>query len=78
MLALLCSRDLQSTLGRNRRLLEDTTGLVMFEARSKQVEMILSEREVVEVPNTDQWRLPYLARLLEQRPLHFYRRRRGR
>ena len=72
VLALLSSRDLQSTLGKNSRLVEDLTGLDPLNVSSKLVMDILRKKEEVEVPAEAAWRLPYLLKLLEQRQLAFY------
>ena len=73
VLARLCSSDLQSTLGRNRRYVEDLTKLDPMHVNSKLVMDILRRKEIVEVPDEAEWRLPYLTKLLEQRQLSSYR-----
>ena len=65
--ALLCARDMRTTTGRNIHLVEEASGLSVWSSTTAQVRRALIEKETVEVPLEDQWRVPYLRRLLEQR-----------
>ena len=65
--ALLCSRDLRTTTGSNIRVVEEASGLSVWNSTTAQVRRAVRQREIVAVPARDQWRLPYLKRLLEQR-----------
>ena len=59
-------RDVRTDTGNNLHLIRDLTGLDPWACTSMDVKKILRER-TREVPAQDLWRLPYLAKLLEQR-----------
>ena len=65
------SRDVRTTTGSNLRLLRMETGLDIASASPRRVKAELVKKLAV-VPDIDKWRLPYLARLLEDRgELHY-------
>jgi hypothetical protein len=73
VMANLASRDIRSTTGKNLKLLEEITGLDPWVYGSDRVKQELVKAEKVEVPQLDQWRVGYLASLLEQRQrLHYW------
>ena len=72
-MALLAARDLRTTTGSNIRMVEEASGLSVWNSTTAQVRRAVSRNELVPVPAADQWRLPYLKRLLEQRLQHHYR-----
>ena len=45
----------------------------MWCSTTGQVRRAIKERETVEVPPEDAWRVPYLQKLLEQRLKHHYK-----
>ena len=59
-------RDIRTDTGNNLHLIRDLTGLDPWASTSLDVKKLLRERPG-EVPAQDMWRLPYLAKLLEQR-----------
>ena len=62
----LVSRDLQSTTGKNLRLLEEKSGLDPWTASTHRLKEALQQNQLVEVPVQDTWRIPYLVSLLGQ------------
>ena len=60
------ARDIRTTTGRNLYLIRDLTGLDPWCCSSEKVKKALGEK-MVEVPEQDMWRIPYLERLLEER-----------
>ena len=67
--ALLADRDMRSTLGRNISLVEEETGQDAWTVSSKLVRAVMMEKETVTPTPRDEWRLPYLTRLMEEREL---------
>ena len=65
--ALLLARDKRSTLAKNIDYVEKVTGQDAWVASPQLVCSIVVERETVAPNEEDEWRLPYLAKLLEQR-----------
>jgi hypothetical protein len=65
--ALLLARDRRSTIGKNIAKVEEETGQDVWTASPELVRAIMMERETVEPPPEDAWRLPYLDKLLQQR-----------
>ena len=72
-MALLCSRDLRTTTGKNIHVVEKASGLSVWCSTTGQVRRAIRERETVEVPPEDAWRVVYLQKLLEQRLKHHYK-----
>ena len=73
ILANLLGRDLQSCTGRNLAYIREETGLDIWACTSKQVRVALEkEDKLAVVPGPDQWRLPFLGRLLAERGEKFY------
>lgn len=70
---MLAARDQRTTTGRNVRLVENMSGLSVWNSTTKQMRAALRQREKVTVPVEDEWRLPYLRRLLEQHHHHHFR-----
>ena len=52
-------------------MVEEASGLSVWNSTTAQVRKAVRQKEMVAVPARDGWRLPYLKRLLEQR-LEFY------
>ena len=65
--ALLCACDMRTTTGRNIHLVEEASGLSVWSSTTAQVRRAIMQKETVGVALEDQWRVPYLGRLLEQR-----------
>ena len=63
-MALLAARDLRTTTGSNIRMVEEASGLPVWNSTTAQVRRAVSRNELVPVPAADHWRLPYLKRLL--------------
>ena len=66
-MAHLVSRDIQTTTGRNLKLVESTSGLSAWDISQDKLREALRKQEVITVVEGDQWRIPYLEKLLEQR-----------
>ena len=60
------SRDLQSTTGKNIRLVKVASGTDPWEASPYKLKEGLAKNELVEIAPQDQWRLEYLRSLLSQ------------
>ena len=71
-MANIAARDIRTTTGRNLRFLEESSGLNPWEFSSARIKMELVRKEMVEVPPQDQWRVSYLASLLEKRQVADY------
>ena len=67
VLANIVGRDIRSTTGSNLKFIEESSGLDPWVFDSSRLKSKLLERELVDVPVQDFWRLRYLCRLLEQR-----------
>jgi hypothetical protein len=72
VMANMAGRDLRSTTGKNLKFLEDCSQLNPWEYSSARIKKELVEKERVVVPNQDQWRVSYLASLLERRQVVQY------
>ena len=71
-MANLAARDVRSTTGSNIKLLEDLSGLNPWEYGTIRMKQELEKKDVVEIPEQDNWRIAYLASLLEQRQVQHY------
>ena len=58
--------------GKNLKSIEDLSGIDPWVFGSGRVKQELVKAELVEVPQQDQWRVGYLARLLEERQMLHY------
>jgi hypothetical protein len=65
-MANLVGRDLRTVTGRNLPFLNDESGLDPWTESPARVKSVLSKRQD-QVPVGEEWRLPYLGKLLEQR-----------
>ena len=65
--ALLLARDMRTTLAKNIAYVETLTGQDAWAASPQLVRGIIMKTETVAPPPQDTWRLPYLAKLLQQR-----------
>ena len=63
--------DIRTTTAKNIRMLERETEGLSWRATSGEIRKVLFKRAEV-VSDTDQWRLPYLSKLLEQRDTLVY------
>ena len=63
-MANLVSRDIQSTTGKNLRLVEKSSGLSAWEASPVKLKEAIKKKETVTVEDIDLWRIPYLDKLL--------------
>ena len=61
------ARDVQTVTGKNLQLLKDITGMDPWTTSNGRLKEALVGAELVEVPERDRWRLPYLGSLLAQR-----------
>ena len=66
LLASIVGRDLRTTTGNNLKLVSDETKIDPWVVKTGKVRAILDEKKY-EVPHRDKWRLPFLAKLLEER-----------
>ena len=64
---LLLARDRRTTLSKNIAFVESQTGQDPWTASPKLVRTVIQQREAVEPPPEDAWRLPYLVKLMAQR-----------
>ena len=71
-MAYLQSRDQRSVSGRNLRLVCDESGLDPLVYGPRRIKEALMSK-MPEPPESDKWRLPYLAKLLDQRQVSQYR-----
>ena len=71
LMSLIVGRDIRTTTGSNLKLVADATKTDPWVEKTWKVRKILDEN-ISEIPNRDTWRLPFLARLLEERQqLHY-------
>ena len=71
-MANLVGRDLRSTTGRNLAHLQDCSGLDPWVFGSDRLKVEVTTKEAVDIPAVDEWRIPYLRKLLEQRQMLHY------
>ena len=64
---MLLGRDVKSTIGRNLRFIQEKTNLNPWSCSQSKLKEALIDRNWVDVPPMDNWRLPYLCKLLTQR-----------
>ena len=67
VVARMSARDMRCTLKRNLQLLEDETGLNPWTAGSHEIKLALHHQELAPVPDSDNWRITYLQKLLYSR-----------
>ena len=67
MMSRMISRDVRSTLGKNLRMISDLSGLNPWLTSLPKMQEALIANETVPVPTGDEWRIPYLCKLLSQR-----------
>ena len=72
VMANLVGRDLRSTTGRNLAYLQDCSGLDPWVFGSDRLKVEVTKKEAVDVPAVDEWRIPYLRKLLEQKQMLHY------
>ena len=61
------SRDIQTTTGKNLRLIETSSGLSAWDAGQDKLKEAVRMKEAVSVDEVDRWRIPYLCKLLAQK-----------
>ena len=66
-MANLAARDIQTTTGRNLRLVERASGLSAWEASGDSLKDAIKTLETVKVELVNKWRIPLLDKLLSQR-----------
>ena len=64
--ALLLARDRRTTLARNISYVASQTYRDPWTASPQLVRSVIQQREAVELPPEEAWRLPYMAKLLSQ------------
>jgi hypothetical protein len=67
VLANLVSRDIQTTTGSNIRMVEEGSCMSAWDCCQDKLRSAIREKELVDVEVQDQWRIPYLNKLLGQR-----------
>ena len=70
-MAYFTARDLRTVTGRNLRFVRDESGLDPWTESPARVKKVLAEIRD-DVPTGDEWRLPYLGKLLEQKQRAHY------
>ena len=63
-LANLMGRDVQTTTGKNIRLIEESSGLSVWITGQEKLKEALAENEIVTIDDADKWRIPLLGKLL--------------
>ena len=72
-MACLVGRDLRTVTGRNLRLLQTESGLDPWVQTPATIKKVLREKEdSLGIPPGNEWRVPYLALLLEQKQTAHY------
>ena len=71
-MANLTGRDVRTTTGSNLKLLEELTGLNPWIYGSARIKDELIKEETSEIPVQDEWRVCYLASLLQKKQHHYY------
>ena len=72
-MACLVGRDLRTVTGRNLHLIRRETTLDPWEETPAAIKKVLAEKEEnLATPMVDEWRVPYLTLLLEQRQRAHY------
>ena len=66
-LANLMGRDVQTTTGKNIRLIEERSGLSVWSTGQEKLKEAIAENEIVTVDEADKWRIPLLGKLLGQK-----------
>ena len=70
--ARISARDVRRNLGSNVRYLQDMTGWNPWDSTKREIKETMRTEEMVHVSVEDEWRLPYLQRiLLERMTAHF-------
>ena len=67
VLSRLLARDVQSVTGKNLSYIASEAGLSPWRTSSRKIKAALIERETVDIPTEDAWRIPYLYSLLAQK-----------
>ena len=67
VLARLVSRDIRTTTGTNIRVVEEASALSIWDCCQDKLRDAIRRKEQVEVEANDEWRIPYLNKLLAQR-----------
>ena len=71
IMARLVVKDVRTTTAKNIKVLERETGGLSWRSTPGEIRKELFKK-VEDIPVTDQWRLPYLTKLLEQRDMMTY------
>ena len=71
-MANLVSTDISTTTGSNIRLLREASSLSMWDTSQLKLREAIRAQEVATVETCDQWRIPYLCKLLERRQELYY------
>ena len=66
------ARDIRSTLGKNLRLIAELAGMNPWTAPLSVIQEALVDNETVPVPQGDEWRIPFLWKLLKLRSQAYY------
>ena len=66
-LANLVGRDVQATTGKNIRMIEELSGLSVWNTDQGKLREAVVNDEIVTVEDADMWRIPLLGKLLGQR-----------
>ena len=66
-MANLVGRDVQATTGKNIRMIEELSGLSVWNTGQDKFSEAVVKNEIVTLEDVDMWRIPLLGKLLQQR-----------
>ena len=66
------ARDVRTNTGNNLQHVQEMTGLDPWSCFGSQVKKVMNEK-LAQLPQQDEWRLPYLGKLLEKRGEKYYK-----
>ena len=66
MLFNLVSRDLQCTTAESLKLVKDSSGLDAWTAWPRELKQAIQEKQLVDIPPQEAWKIEYLKSLLSQ------------
>ena len=72
VLAHIVARDVRTNTGNNLQHVQEMTGLDPWSCFGSQVKKVMNEK-LAQLPQPDEWRLPYLGKLLEKRGEKYYK-----
>ena len=67
VMANLVSRDIRSTIGCNLRMIQETIGMSVWTTAQSRIKSAIIESQTVTIPENEEWRIPFLNKLLSHR-----------